>query len=132
MFFMSRQRTAQSFIDLPNWLDEWYAEDAPQKEGSILLFLGVLRYDLRTQSTDGIKSIYSLQFLSDEKVVQYPILKLISGDSLGFLQEGEGLVDTAQEYHRRKIEGSLMTVLQEELTPLCHSETHKTTDLPTL
>ena len=131
IFFVTPTGHIKTFIDLPQCLDEWYAEDVPQKEGSILLFLGVLRYDLRSGSLKDNKSIYTLQFLSDEKIVQYPILKLISTDSSSFMTEGEGLVDTAKKLHKKKIEGSLMTVLQEELILLCHSETHKATDLPT-
>lgn len=104
---------------ISRWPDQWYADDAIMLEGNVLMFLGIIRYDLNSEINEAYsKSIYALKFLHEEKVVQYPILSLLIADNMDFISEGEGLVELHKEEHNRKIRSNLLVVLKDNLEPV--------------
>lgn len=98
-----------------SWPEEWFAKDVYAGEGEVLMFLGVVRYDLINTKSQAARSMFALKFVYAETIVQYPIMRLMTIDPLGYPEVGEGLIDPRKKEEEQRAYNSLMHALSDEL-----------------
>lgn len=94
------------------WPDDWHALDIFLEKGAYLVFLGVVKYELFNNVTKRKNDIYSLRFLHNETIVQYPVFQQTYKDSLDFAEN----VRSAIRFE--KIQTELLSVLTDKLEPV--------------
>jgi len=105
-------------IDKSLWPEEWFAKDVYAVEGDVVMFLGVVRYDLRNVKQQTARSMFALKFIYGETIVQYPIMRLMTIDPLGYPEVGEGLINPQKKEEEQRARNSLMYALVDVLSPV--------------
>lgn len=91
------------------WPDEWHAVDVFLSENDVVLFLGIVQYELTNTITKRKSDVYVLKFLHNETIIQYPIFQHTYKD---FSEFGENVRFAAQQ---EKIEREMNTILADKM-----------------
>lgn len=92
------------------WPEEWYAKDFFAMENDLLLFLGVIRYDILNTVTGKRNAICVLSFLANETMVQYPM----------FHHTDFIVASPDFSFHVESLQKAMQTVLQDSCELFLH------------